>query len=442
MNVIHYVQRLVVVGALGLAACGGDKKPTAGGLDEGGAGGADQRVGESGSADDSVGGGGGNVAAVGEAGGSGDDTGLAGAMGEGGSEGREAPADAGAAGQGGEGGDDGLEPPKTHAELCPQATPGVGVPEPVGDAQPERLHPFYQYLESPIAVPADFGLAYSAEEMEVVESHPDVQVHEIYTHSSDLFRKKPTADLPDWLDYEFDGSGTTGRHLVSVDPRGLQRGTYHVTLPLQRRTPIAYDYLDQDAPLDLVVRVRGLGFTVERFAVPHYVADSRNEPLLLTLAGGDVPWKITDAPDWLKIAKSEGDVLEHIELELTRDSFDQLAIGHHEARLCVENARGDAASIPVYALVERPRLRPLHTQRYLYNFASSELLVGSAHLAPMASQATVIGRNTKRKSKQPGPYRSPRVKARPVLVDGDEGVVSQVLQVSCLTPRRRSAFQT
>jgi hypothetical protein len=105
------------------------------------------------------------------------------------------------------------------------------------------------------------------------------------------------------------------------------------------------------------------------------LGDTLNQPLRLTLAGADLPWTITDLPSWLAISKTQGDALESVELEVTRQpTIEELAIGHHEARLCVENARGDGATIPVYGLVERPQLRPLHTQRYLYNFASSEQL--------------------------------------------------------------------
>ncbi len=383
MNLIHCACRLGVVGALSVAACGGDKVGRKGGAGVAGSEPVAESAGEGGSDTSPSKAGSGNGAPLNQSGaaGSEDETPRGGAAGTGGTQGHAAAGTSGAfllgggdgdnAGEGGEGGEDAAQLPKTYAELCPHATANAGIPEPVGGAKPERLHPLYEYLKSPIARPAAFGLAL-AEEMDIVESEPDPQVRWIDTHTGDEYVKDTSQTWPEWLDYRFDSSG---RHVVTIRPVGLKRGTYRITIPLKRSVTFPIPYLTDTRPIEMVVRVRGLGFTIDQLPVAHYVGDTLYQPLSLTLAGVDLPWKITDAPSWLRISKTEGDTLGSVVLEVkAQPAIAELAIGHHEARLCVENARGDGASIPVYGLVERPHLRPLHTQRYLYNFASSEQL--------------------------------------------------------------------
>jgi len=394
MNLTHYVCRLAVVGALSVAACGGDKANSKSGPDDAGSGPVDEAAGEDsfGAASSTAGRANGHPTNQAGAAGSGDGTPRGGAAGTGATKGEDAAGtgatngeeaagtggtstshggDSGDAGKGG--GIDGGQLPKTYAELCPHATPNVGVPEPVGGAKPQRLHALYEYLMSPIATVADFGLA-SAEQMDVVESEPDAQVRRIEGFGGVEYRKDTSQSWPEWLDYQFDGTGG-GRHVVTVRPIALQRGTYHITVPLKRWVPSPIPHEADTAPLQLVVRVRGLGFTIDRLPVGHYVGDTLDQPQWLTLAGGDLPWKVTDSPSWLQLSKTEGATLGSVVLEVRgQPALDELAVGHHEARLCVENARGDGATIPVFGLVERPHLRPLHTQRYLYNFASSEQL--------------------------------------------------------------------
>ncbi|HEX7479407.1 MAG TPA: hypothetical protein VF331_16510 [Polyangiales bacterium] len=268
------------------------------------------------------------------------------------------------------------QPPKTYAELCPNSTPGVGIPAPVGTAQPVRTHPLYEYLESPVATAASFGLS-KAESFELIENQPDPAVYTFPANDTSFsvtYSPANQADWPVWLAYAHDDGVQT--HTVTIAAGALTRGTYHVTVPLWRAGPSpAAAWTNERVDLQLVVRVSGLGFTADRLPVPHYVGDALDTPLRITLAGWDAGWRITDAPAWLRIASTQGTSLGHLDLEIFRlPALDDLGPGHYEGRLCVENARGDGATIPVYALVERPRLRPLHSQRYLYNFASSEQL--------------------------------------------------------------------
>lgn len=262
------------------------------------------------------------------------------------------------------------EPPAVpHAQLCPHATPGVGIPAPVNGAKPVRLNALVEFLESPIGTARDFGVS-TPYRLELIENQLTIAMLRVprWLQSDASPREDRSNGWPDWLEWEYDRS--TNGLLLKVRASSLRRGTYHVTLPFAARRPFAPD---EPLPIDLIVRVRGMGFMTDRAAVPHYVGDAADRPVRVTLAGGDSAWRITDMPDWLRVARSEGSSLAQAQLELQRQpAFASMAPGHSQGRLCVENQRGDATSIAVYALVERPSLRPLYTQRFLYSFASSE----------------------------------------------------------------------
>lgn len=278
---------------------------------------------------------------------------------------------ASAASDSGPSGDGGSKIPKTYAELCPGATPGVGTPVPVAPgAQPVRLDPLTEYLDSPIADPADFGLSTTdaPKVLELIENQPDPVVDITYANT-DSYAPDTTQPWPAWVSFRFDNVAQTNQ--VSFSPSGLHRGTYHVSVPLLHQSGPVPD----NVRYEYVLHVRGLGFTSDRLPVPHYVGDSDARALTITLAGGDMAWRITDLPSWLRVSQTEGTSLDHVDLQFFREpALDALGPGHYEGRLCVENARGDAESIPVYGLVESPRLWPLHTQRELYSFASTEQL--------------------------------------------------------------------
>jgi hypothetical protein len=351
----------------------GSEHESGGASDPGGAGAGGEEAGNDGGANGGVATGG--SPQLGEAG-AGSDEGGSGSFAEGGTTSSGGSGDAGAGGQGDAGASAEPSVPKTHAELCPNATPGAGVPEPPGGATPVRLHPYYQYLESPIARSEDFG-AVVAGELEVIENQPDELVGGIDAFESFnvSFEARLGENWPEWLGYSWQG-GTWDSHYVTIKPGWLRRGTYHVSVPLYRIYTVPGTAITVADPytLQILIHVRGLGFTADRLFVPHYLGDTL-KPAKIMLAGRDTAWRVTDAPEWLRIATSEADSLAQLELELSPEaSFEALGTGTNEGRLCVENVEGDAVSVPVYGLIERPSLRPLHTQRYLYSFASTEQL--------------------------------------------------------------------
>lgn len=264
-------------------------------------------------------------------------------------------------------------PPKTHAELCPAATVGVGIPVPIAGASPEPLHPLVDYFESTIAEPHEFGLV-DARQMAMIENQPEDGVLQwSNTLSTDAYSGDLSIEWPAWLQYTFDGARQT--HEVRITAGALTRGTYYIRVPVDIRRdtlggPFAFKH-----DFNIVVRVEGLAFMAERLPFGHYYDEPLDRPLQVSLAGADSAWRITDVPTWLRVSQLEGELPASLTLEVWREPlFDTLAPGRYEGRLCVENERGDAHSIPVYAVIEPPRLRPLHSQRYLYNFASAEQL--------------------------------------------------------------------
>lgn len=264
--------------------------------------------------------------------------------------------------------------PERHAELCPNATAGVGLPMPVGGARVDSIHPFVEYVKAPAAQGRHFGVP-NAEAVELVENQPDPPTFTFPTGitGTDEIEADRKSPWPEWLTYRFNSFSRTHEVIVRAAP--LRAGTYHVSMPLLLRGRRAAGFFTSRLKLELIIRVRGLGFTSERLVAPHYVGDPPGPPLVLTLAGRRSSWRITDVPSWLRVSQREGRELKSVELTFTADeALEALGVGNHEGRLCVENGRGDAASIPVYALVERARLRPLYKQRYLYSFTSAEQL--------------------------------------------------------------------
>ncbi len=289
--------------------------------------------------------------------------------------------------------------PESHAELCPSATPGAGIPMPVAGAAPMQLHPLVQYLESPIARPEDFGLG----DVDVIGAIENQPVAAVYTtpqtyadYANGTFIRDTSHAWPDWMSWRHrpDDVLAPAAHEVSLQGSALRRGTYRITVPLLKErelSPFGTEFVPTS--FDFIVRVAGIGFIADRLAIAHDLGDGA-EVARSTLAGGDVPWRITDLPSWLRVVSAEGETLTHVALEFSPDSsLEALGPGHYEGRLCVENERGDAASIPVYALVEPPSLRPLHTQRFLYRFAQTAQLASYTYVftdlnEPVGWQAT------------------------------------------------------